>query len=224
VAHFLPPGLAQSDRTCPFLLLVRFCYLSVFSTSKLVRSGRFAHRPPRALGPLGPLDPSRAGVFAERRILFDFAHSGRDTFSLSRHCRVGPAFSSIPFLPRRPTVATHRLRPPRAARPLTSRCQARSSLHALISPLISLLNPSSSHPAINGVKAITSGCFPLPGVPFPGHYKRMRSTPRPSPHSPRPQSLASESVAPTSPSASSADRSSPSPGRIRPSAAPSCIR
>jgi hypothetical protein len=41
------------------------------------------------------------------------------------------------FLPRRPTVATcsRRLRPPHVARPLTSRCQARSSLHALIPTL-----------------------------------------------------------------------------------------
>jgi hypothetical protein len=124
----------------------------------------------------------------------------------------GPPVSSIPFLPHRPTVATRRLRPPRAARPPTSRCQARSSLHALISPLISLLNPSSSHPAINGVKAITAGRFPLPhpSVPLPGHYKRTRSTPRTSPHLPRPQSLAFESTAPTPPSASSTDRSSPS--------------
>jgi hypothetical protein len=130
------------------------------------------------------------------------------------------------FLPHRPTVATssHRLRPPRAARPPTSRCQARSSLHALIPPLISLLNPSSSRPAINGIKAITAGCFPLPrpGVPLPGHYKRTKSTPRPSPHSPHPRSLASESAAPTPPSASSADHSPPSPGHVRPSAAPSC--
>jgi hypothetical protein len=38
------------------------------------------------------------------------------------------------FLPRRLTVATssHRLRPPHAARPPTSRWQARSSFHALI--------------------------------------------------------------------------------------------
>jgi hypothetical protein len=44
---------------------------------------------------------------------------------------------SLIFLPRRPTVATfsHRLRPPRAARPLTSRCPSRYSLHALIPPL-----------------------------------------------------------------------------------------
>jgi hypothetical protein len=91
----------------------------------------------------------------------------------------GPPISSIPFLPRGLTVATRRLRPPRAARPPTSRCHARSSLHVLISPLISLLNPSSSRPAINGLKAITAGHFPLPrpGVPLPGHYKRMRSTP-----------------------------------------------
>jgi hypothetical protein len=44
---------------------------------------------------------------------------------------------SFVFLPHRPTVATssRRLRPPHAARPPTSRCQARSSLHALIPPL-----------------------------------------------------------------------------------------
>jgi hypothetical protein len=97
---------------------------------------------------------------------------------------------SFIFLPHRPTVATssRHLRPPRAARPLTSRCQVRSSLHVLIPPLISLLNPSSSRPAMNGIKAITAGRFPLPrlSVPLPGHYKRTRSTPRPSPHSPRP--------------------------------------
>jgi hypothetical protein len=46
---------------------------------------------PQATGsPLGPLSPSRVGIFAERRIPFDFAHSGRDAFSLSRHCHVGP--------------------------------------------------------------------------------------------------------------------------------------
>jgi hypothetical protein len=45
-----------------------------------------AHYALQAVGsPLGPLGPSRVGVFAERRIPFDFAHSGRDTFSLSRH-------------------------------------------------------------------------------------------------------------------------------------------
>jgi hypothetical protein len=44
---------------------------------------------------------------------------------------------SFVFLPHRPTVATssHRLRPPRAARPPTSRCQAKSSLRTLIPSL-----------------------------------------------------------------------------------------
>jgi hypothetical protein len=88
---------------------------------------------------------------------------------------------SFVFLPHRPTVATSSccLRPPRAARPPTSRCQVRFSLQTLIPPLISLLNPSSSHPAINDIKAITASRFPLPrpGVPLPGHYKRTRSTP-----------------------------------------------
>jgi hypothetical protein len=132
------------------------------------------------------------------------------------------------FLPHRPTIAnsSRRLRPPRTARPPTLRCQARSSFHALIRPLISLLNPSSSRPTINGIKAITTGHFPLPrpGVPLPGHYKRTRSTPRPSQHSPRPQSLASESAAPTPLSAYSTDHSPPSPGCVRPSTTPSCSR
>jgi hypothetical protein len=46
---------------------------------------------PYAAGsPLGPIGSSRVRVFAKRRIPFDFAHSGWDTFSLSRHCHVGP--------------------------------------------------------------------------------------------------------------------------------------
>jgi hypothetical protein len=111
-------------KTCPFSLLVRFRYLSVFSTSKLVRFGLKtcpiqSLRPQaaaRTLGPLGPLGPSHVGVFTKRRILFDFVHSGRDTFSLSHHYHVGPAcqlhplppppakrcYSSPPATPRRP--------------------------------------------------------------------------------------------------------------------------
>jgi hypothetical protein len=47
--------------------------------------------------PLGPLGPSRVGIFSERRILFDIAHSGRDAFSLSRHHHVGPACQLNPL-------------------------------------------------------------------------------------------------------------------------------
>jgi hypothetical protein len=102
-------------RTCPFFIakeLVRFCYLSIFSTSKLVRFGLKTCpirplRPQAAACTLGPLGPSRVLVFAERHILFDFAHSGRDTFSLLRHRHVGPAYQLHPLPPHRPTVATH---------------------------------------------------------------------------------------------------------------------
>jgi hypothetical protein len=49
---------------------------------------RFA---PQAAGsPLNPFGPSSLGVFAKRCISFDFAHSGKDAFSLSRHYHVGP--------------------------------------------------------------------------------------------------------------------------------------
>jgi hypothetical protein len=42
---------------------------------------RFA---PQAAGsPLSPFSPSSFGVFAERHISFDFAHSSKDIFSLS---------------------------------------------------------------------------------------------------------------------------------------------
>jgi hypothetical protein len=206
-------------KTCPFSLLVRFRYLSVFSTSKLVQFGL-------KICPIQSLRPqatARAlGVFSSSTL-----RTLVETPSLSHINAVwGPPVISIPFLPRQLTVATRRLRPPRAARPPTSRSQARSSLHALISPLISLLNPSLSCLTINGVKAITAGHFPLPApvCPSPATIKRRGAPPWPSPHSPRPQSLAFESAASTPPSASSADRSSLSPGRVRPSAAPSCSR
>jgi hypothetical protein len=80
--------------TCPILLLVRFLHFKTCSIRPL-----HPQAAARALGPLDPLDPSRVGVFAERRILFNFAHSGRDTFSLSRHYRVGPACQLHPLPP-----------------------------------------------------------------------------------------------------------------------------
>jgi hypothetical protein len=145
-----------------------------------------------------PASPRVNGVIAKVRFPFWFAPSELAA-SFSSLCQVGPGCQI-------------RLPPPPA-----DRC------HFLSSPPATPCRPTSN---INGVKAITVGRFPLPrpGVPLPDHYKRMRSTPRPSPHSPRPQSLASESAAPTPPSASSADHSPPSPGRVRPSAAPSCSR
>jgi hypothetical protein len=167
-------------------------------------------------------------VVSSRKYVFPFGSRLSSWSLLSRLSVKWARAVSFVFLPHRPIVAasSHHLRPPRAAQPPTSRCQARSSLHALISPLNPPPNPSSSRPAINGIKTITAGHFPLrrPGVPLPGHYKRVRSTPRPSPHSPRSQLLAFESTTSTPPSASSVDCSPPSPGHVRPSIAPSCSR
>jgi hypothetical protein len=56
---------------------------------------RFA---PQAAGStLSPFSPGSLGIFAKRCISFDFAHSGNDAFSLSRHCHVGPARQHHPL-------------------------------------------------------------------------------------------------------------------------------
>jgi hypothetical protein len=49
-----------------------------------------------------PIRPKQLGVFAKRCISFDFAHSGNDAFTLSRHCHVGPArqFHPLPQVDR----------------------------------------------------------------------------------------------------------------------------
>jgi hypothetical protein len=56
---------------------------------------RFA---PQATGSLlSPFGPSSLAVFAERCISFNFAHSGKDTFSLSCHGHVGPTSQLHPL-------------------------------------------------------------------------------------------------------------------------------
>jgi hypothetical protein len=47
---------------------------------------------------LGPLSLSSLGVFAKRRLFFEFAQSINGAFPLSRHCQVGPAHQFHPFL------------------------------------------------------------------------------------------------------------------------------
>jgi hypothetical protein len=127
-----------------------FQSLGIFKNLIFIRKGFFlkfrpirpspAHasllRPAGRWIPTQPIWPNSFGVFAERRISFDFALCDRDAFSFSRHCHVGPACQLHP-LPHvgRPVVASpRRLRPPCAARPPTSRCQVRSSLPAMIPP------------------------------------------------------------------------------------------
>jgi hypothetical protein len=97
--------------TCQILLLVRFLHFKTCSIRPL--------RPQAAARALIPLGPSRVGVFAKRRILFDFAHSGRDTFSLSRHCHVGPTCQLHP-LPPPPADRCHSLPPATPRRPASN--------------------------------------------------------------------------------------------------------
>jgi hypothetical protein len=90
-------------------------------------------------GPKPPLSAhlARASVPSSRKYVFPFG-SRLLSWSLLSHLSVKWArVVGFVFLPRRPIVAasSHRLRPPHAAQPPTSRCQARSSLHALIPPL-----------------------------------------------------------------------------------------
>jgi hypothetical protein len=111
-------------------------FSSDFSPSVLAPPALARFTPQAAGSPLSPFGPSSFGVFAERHISFNFAHSGRDAFSLSFHCHVAPGCQLHP-LPHagRPVAASPRhLRPHCAARPPTSRCQPRSSLPTLIPP------------------------------------------------------------------------------------------
>jgi hypothetical protein len=77
-----------------------------------------------------PTHPSRVGVFAEWRILFDFVHSSRDTFSLSSHYHVGPTCQIHPLpqagrpLPLLLVASGHR------APPGLQPCDAKQGLHS----------------------------------------------------------------------------------------------
>jgi hypothetical protein len=102
------------------------------------------NRPRWPLSSRGPKPPlpahlTRASVASSRKYVFPFG-SRLLSWSLLSHLSVKWARAvSLIFLPHWLTVAasSHRLRPPRVTRPPTSRCQARSSLHALIPPLTS---------------------------------------------------------------------------------------
>jgi hypothetical protein len=170
---------------------------------------RYARRPPN---PCSAYSAQAALAYLRKGVFPSTLRTPAGTPSPSHITAMwGPPVSSIPFPT--PVDRCHFSSSP----PATPHRPA-SNLE-MPSEVFTPLNPSSSRPTINGVKAITAGRFPLPR---PGHYKRPRSTPRPSPHSRRPHLLAPEFATSTPPSASSADCSPPSPGRVRPSAAPSC--
>jgi hypothetical protein len=136
-----------------------------------------AHSAFGAARPAGPSSPCIGGVFTKVCFPFLFA-SSELVASLSSLYQVGPGcqlhlppppadhcrfFSSPPATPRRP--ASNLEMPSEVFTPRLDSPPPHS--------------PSSSCPAINGVKTITTSRFPLPrpGVPLPDHYKRARSTP-----------------------------------------------
>jgi hypothetical protein len=79
------------------LIFIRKVIFLRFGLSSPALPALARYAPPATRSPLVPLGPSRVGIFAERRIPFDFAHSGRDAFSLSRHCHVGPTCQLHPL-------------------------------------------------------------------------------------------------------------------------------
>jgi hypothetical protein len=141
--------------------------------------------PQATMHALGPLGLSSLGVFAKRRLLFEFAQSGNDAFSLSCHCQVGPTHQFHP-LPRtgrpqsrRHLVSPHPINPRRPASSIETPIKAPYSA-ALIPPLESLLTPS---PAISGL-----GCKSLAVTHRHLHPEQPRppikgkNHPRVSPH------------------------------------------
>jgi hypothetical protein len=103
--------------------------------------GRWPSRPRWSLSSHGPNSTlpaqlARMSMAYLRKYVFP---SGSRLLSWPPHSRLSIKWARavrFVFLPRRPTVATssHHLQPPRSARPPTSRCQARSSFHALVPP------------------------------------------------------------------------------------------
>jgi hypothetical protein len=105
---------------------------------------RFAPR--AAVRALGPLGLSSLGVFAKRRLFFEFAQSVNGVSSLSRRCQVGPTHQIHPlFYAGRPESRPHRASPQliaRASRPSSLRCPIKAPYSpALILPLESPLTP-----------------------------------------------------------------------------------
>jgi hypothetical protein len=115
--------------------------------------------PQAAVHALGPLGLSSLGVFAKRRLFFEFAQSINDAFSLSRHhCHVGPAHQFHP-LPHagRPKSRLHRASPHLIAPRLLASI-IETPIKAPYSPTLipSLESPLTHSPAINGLDCKSS--------------------------------------------------------------------
>jgi hypothetical protein len=122
--------------------LIQKFFFFAFGPVDLEAIGRWPSRPRWPLSSHGlnstlPAQLARVSMAYLRKYVFPFGSHLPSWPPPSRLSVKWARAVSFIFLPRRPIVATssRRLRPPRAARPLTSRCQVRSSLHALIPPL-----------------------------------------------------------------------------------------
>jgi hypothetical protein len=149
--------------------------------------GLWPSRPRWPLSSPGPKSPlpahvARALVASSRKYVFPFC-SRLPSWSLLSRLSIKWALAvSFVFLPRRLTVAasSHRLQPPRAARPPTSRCQARSSLHALIPPLNFFhLTPHQATPPSMALRLLlpTVSPSPTPVCPSPATIKGRGAPP-----------------------------------------------
>jgi hypothetical protein len=124
------------------ILIQKFFFLAFGPANLAARSASGPAHPPAAPSPqaetipAGPSSPRVSRVFVGIRFPFWFVPSRAGCLSLVS-LSSGPRFSAVSSPPCRPTPATfsRRLRPPRAARPPTSRCPARYLHHALI-PLL----------------------------------------------------------------------------------------
>jgi hypothetical protein len=97
MSKFLLNLLVQISKALLYLK-IQFLFEKEFSSDFCPAPPALAHFAPQAAGsPRNPFSPSSFGVFVERRISFNFAHSGKDAFSLSRHCHVGPAYQLHPL-------------------------------------------------------------------------------------------------------------------------------
>jgi hypothetical protein len=176
-------------------LLVQIFKAFVYSKNQILFGNNFSSDfgpapsspgPQAAVRALGPLGLSSVGVFAKRRLFFEFAQSLNDVSSLSRRCQVAPTHQIHP-LPRagRPESRLHRASPqlitPRLPTSIIETSIKTPYSSALIPSLESPLTPPS--PAINGVgrksPAVTHRHFhpEQPRPPIKGEHH-----PRLSPH------------------------------------------
>jgi hypothetical protein len=142
-----------------------FQSLGIFKNSIFIRKGIFFRFRPIRPSPAhaGPLHPAGRRIPARPTRPKPHWRICRKAYSFRLCALRQRRLLSLTSLPcGMPTIAAspHRLRPPRAARPTTSGCQARSSLSALIPLLISPLNPHQAAPPSMALRPLPPAVSP----------------------------------------------------------------